>query len=267
MHRLQELHLSVNTYTTVDLPQDFLHSQLQRLYLNDNQISVWEELAKLSPAFPNLRALIACNNPIQHIPSLTEETFSTLQTLNLNSSCLCSWQSILHLATLRQLEDLSMLKAPVGEELEPKKRRFAFIARLPRIVKLNKSNVSDMEREDAERWMVREWDREPDPPSLYHQLVQKHGPIQQLADVDLNPPKIVMLKFLFEGDEERGIEEAPVDMDKRVGDLKAWVADRLLGMPTTSFKLWYFDKLLKPNQKFLYTYRFAEGDTIHIQMK
>lgn len=40
----------------------------------------------------------------------------------------------------------------------------------------------------------------------------------------------------------------------------------LLGMPVTSFKLWYFNRMLKPNQK-LYTYRFAEGDSIHIQMK
>lgn len=217
MHRLQELHLSVNTYTTVDLPEAFLHSQLQRLYLNDNQISEWEELAKLSSAFPNLQALIACNNPIQGIPPLTGETFPALQTLNLNSSCLLSWQSIQHLASLCRLEDLSVLKVPVGERLEPKKRHYAFIARVPRIVKLNKTNVSDTEREDAERWMVREWEGAPDPPPVYHQLVQKHGMIQQLADVDLNPPNIVMIKFHFYDNEERAVEEVPVDMDKRVG--------------------------------------------------
>lgn len=115
------LHLSLNTYTTVDLPQAFLHSQLY------NQISVWEELAKLSHAFPNLQVLIACNNPIRDIPLLTGEAFPALQTLNL---CLSSWQSIQHLASLCRLKDLSVLEVPVGEVpvgegVELKKRRYA----------------------------------------------------------------------------------------------------------------------------------------------
>lgn len=266
--------MSINSYTDVNLPEAVLHSDLERLYLNDNKISEWAKLVKMSTAFPSLRTLIACNNPIQDIPELTSDIFPSLCTLNLNGSALSSWQSIEHLQALCQLEELSVLKVPVGERMEEKARRKALIARLPRVSKLNKSAVSESERESAERWFIRDCTDKPDPPAVYHELVRKHGQLNPLVEVDLNPQVTVTLQFHFQIDgKEKAMEERVVNVDQTLWELKTWVGKNLLGMPTSSFDMWYCEQhmrsrvMLTQNQKFLYTYRFHDGTKINIDMK
>ena len=250
-----------------------MHPDLERLYLNDNKISQWAELAKTSPAFPNLRTLIACNNPIQDVPELPSGVFPSLCTLNLNGSALSSWQSIEHLQALCHLEQLSVLKVPVCEQMEEKEGRMALIARLPRVSKLNKSAVSENEREGAERWFIRDYTDKPDPPAVYHELVQKHGKLCPLAEVDLNPDVTVTLQFHFQLADKKTMEERAVSVDQTLWELKKWVGKNILGMPASSFEMWYCEPprssriRLTQNEKFLYAYRFHEGTKIHIDMK
>ena len=266
MHRLEELHASINQYNSVNISAGFQHSSLQVLHLNDNQITEWEELAKLSSTFPSLRTLIACSTPIQTIPDMDAEIFPSLQTLNLNGSALSDWASIENLNTPSNLTELSLLNVPVGSDLEAKQRRHAFIARLPCIQKLNKSKVGDTEREKAERWLIREAKGQPNPPKVYQQLLEKHGDLEQLADVNLGPPKYVLVKFHFEG-MEREDEEREVDVDQTVGCLKKWMSRNMVGIPPTNLRLWYGLVRLKDDKKFLYTLRLHDGDVIQVQIK
>ena len=275
--------MSINSYRTVALPDTFQHSTIQRLHFNENLITEWAELAKLSHAFPNLRTLIACGNPIQEIPELPPDLFPSLQTLNLNDCALCSWPSLEHLHALGKLVDLSVMKIPLGKDMDQKKRRNAFVARLPNVVKLNKSIVNEREREAAERWLIRELSGTQDLPAIYQTLVVKHGELNQLADIDLGAPRegfgedphdpsCVKMEFHFDG-EDRPMEEREVNMNWTCKQFKSWIAKELLGMPSSSFGIWYHDKSwvhilpLKPNKTFLRILRLDEQTEIHIRMK
>lgn len=267
------MHLSINNYSVIALPESFQHPNVQRLHFNDNHITEWTELAKLSRAFPKLHTLIACGNPIHEIPELDCGLFPCLQTLNLNDSALSSWASLEHLQALCSLQELSVMKVPLGKDLDQKKRHKAFVARLPNILKLNKSVVTDKDRETAERWLIRELAVLPDPPAIYLALVQKHGRVTQLAGVDLSPPKTVKVEFHFD-DQDRPMEEGEVILKQTVWEFKTWIAKHLLSMPTSSFRVSYTDnstfacgELFKHNNKYLYTYRFNDGTEIHIHMK
>lgn len=248
------------------LSSDFKHSTLQLLHINDNHITAWEELVKLSSAFPNLHTLIACSNPIRSIPEISADTFPALHTLNLNSSALADWSSVEHLHAPPKLTSVSLLDVPVGAELEDKVRRHAFIARLPKVEKLNKSQVGETEREKAERWLIRDLKAQPNPPKLYQQLIEKHGDLHALADVNLGKPKFVRIKFEFDG-MERASEEKDISMDQTVGQLKEWIGTNLVGVPPSNIRLWYDLVQLKDNKKWLYTLRMYDGDIMHIEMK
>ena len=265
--------MSLNNYSSITLPDTFQHSTIQKLYFNENQITDWAELSKFSHAFPSLRTLIASSNPIQEIPELKPGLFPSLHTLNLNNCGLCSWDSLEHLSTLSKLEELSVMKVPLGEDMDEKKRRKAFVAHLPNIVMLNKSVVSAEEREIAERWFIRDLADRPDPPAIYHTLVEKHKITTKLADVKLNPPKTITFEFHFDG-EDRPMEKREFPLKSTVGQLRSWVGENLLSMPTSSFRLYYNDRswfsmdvfTRTHNNRYLHSYRFSEETEIHIEM-
>lgn len=175
---------------------------------------------------------------------------------------------------LCKLQELSVLKVPLGREMEEKTRRKAFIARLPNIRKLNKSVVTETEREMSERWLIREMKDLPNPPAIYHLLVKKHGELKPLADVNLSPVDKVTMEFHFDG-QDRMVERREVNLHQTVFDLKKWVSKTMVGLPVSRFELRFHDKaltdwggeVLKNNQKMLYSYRMNDGDEIHVRLK
>lgn len=269
MLSLQELHLSQNGYSEVALVPSFVHPALKKLHINNNQLSNWREIEKLSTAFPSLTTVVATSNPLADIPPVREGVFPELQTLNLNKSSLSTWTAVEHLSALSRLTDLSLLRLPLGAELEEKKRRYAVIARMPRLKKLNKSDVTDSEREDAERWLIRQYENDQNPPAVYQSLVQKHGILDQLAQVDLSPKKEATVEFHFE---DRDTEVHCIKLYQTTLQLKRWVGKRI-GMPTSTFRLAYLDQdsicggvMMTFNSKYLYTYQMQDGDQIHVLM-
>lgn len=264
----------MNEYHDVNLPPAFSHSQLKKLHLNSNKMSKWTEFAKLSPAFPNLQVLIAADNPLEDIPSLEPDLFPHLRTLSLNQSQLKSWSSLECLNVLCHLRELSVLNVPLGGALEAKHRRQMFVAHLPGITKLNKSVVTETEREAAERKFIREMrDKSEQQPAVYHQLLKKHGELAPLAEVDMRPADKVRMEIYFD-DMEKEMEERDIKLSQTVLELKTWIAHTLLDVPVATIKLWWLDRdspqgmeLLAWNQKRLYTYRMHNGDELHVQFK
>ena len=265
----------MNEYKEVNLSDGFAHRGVKHLQFNDNRIEQWEEMVKLSSAFPNLRRLIAASNPIAAIPNdLDPDVFTELLVLNLNNSALSSWDSIDSLNVLRMLRELSVLKIPLGQQMEVGKRRKAFVARLPNIYTLNKTAITDSERESSERWLIRELRDTPNPPERYHDLVKKHGNLRPLADINLAPVNTITMEFCFIGI-DKGTESMEVKLNQTVQEFKKWVSKTLLGMPVSSFQLYYVDKALqdvggvclKNNIKKLYAYRMNKGDEIRVEMK
>ena len=276
---MQELHLSNNGYSFVDLDPDFKHTALKRLHINDNSLSNWKDFQKLSPAFPNLQALVATSNPLAEISPIDpcSASFPELKSLNLNSSSLDKWESVENLAALVKLTDISLLKMPLGAELQEKQRRFAVIARLLNLKKLNKSEITETEREDAERWLIRTYEHDPNPPAVYSFLYQKHGTLDPLVDIDLSPQLKATIEFCFE---DRRSELHSIHLQQTTLQLKRWLGKHL-GVPPSSFRLLFVElgeklgewgvnfggELMCYGSTCLYRYKIKDGDRIYVQMK
>ena len=270
---LQELHLSKNNYLQVNFDPAFQHQSLKRLHINDNSLSDWREIEKLSPAFPNLQILVATSNPLSEIPPPDPCVFPELSSLNLNGAKISKWKCIEQLNALASIKDLSLLKLPLAASMEEKTRRLAIVARLPKLRKLNKSEISETEREDAERWLIRQSEKGPNRPAVYDSLVKKHGSLNPLAAVDMTPKATIEICYLY--DDGRS-ELHCVNLNQSTSSLKKWVSQRI-GTTPSSFRMFYVEPLLclteypdstlmRNNSKRLYSYGMKDGDQIHVQM-
>ena len=79
-------------------------------------------------------------------------------------------------------------------------RRQLLIARLPFVQTLNGGGkISSDEREDAERAFIRYYmDRpESDRPHRYNELIERHGKLDPLVNIDLRPEKRVKVTFSY----------------------------------------------------------------------
>ncbi|KAJ1522603.1 hypothetical protein ONE63_001783 [Megalurothrips usitatus] len=63
---LEELHLSLNDFSTVELTDaaDSIHSNIKRLHFTGNPICSWNEVSKLGQAFPVLESLVLADCPL-----------------------------------------------------------------------------------------------------------------------------------------------------------------------------------------------------------
>ena len=70
------------------------------------------------------------------------------------------------------------------------------IARLPNVQILNGGDkIPDNEREDAERAFIRFYMDEEEKPKRYHELVEIHGRLDPLVNVDMEPTYHVKVKW------------------------------------------------------------------------
>ena len=183
----------------------------------------------------------------------------------------CSCVLIFKICTL--LSCLSLTES--SSDLSEKYRRFATIARMPLLTRLNKSAVDGEEREDAERWLIRQFDDQPDhtQPRVFSKLKTKHGIIDQLADVDLSPKKKAYLEFHFE---DKPVEMHTVVLKQTTKQFRSWVCKNLLGVPPScKLMLLYGDtecletfglEKMKYDDKKLYSYRMKDGDQIRVSI-
>ena len=131
------------------------------------------------------------------------QAFLSLRSLTLSSTNLSDWSSVESLASPPDLSDLRMYGVPLGQERE---RRFSVIARMPTLRWLNKSEISSMERENAERWLIRLYQDKTERPQVYQTLVDTHGLLQPLLDLDLSSHHKVSLQFLIDHEDWRRTE-------------------------------------------------------------
>ena len=254
----------------MDFDPTFQHKSLKRLHINDNSLADWREIEKLSPAFPGLQILVATSNPLAEVPPLDPSVFPELNSLNLNGAKISKWKCIDQLNALSRLNELSLLKLPLAAEMEEKNRRFAIVARLPKLKKLNKSDISESEREDAERWLIRQCMRDPNPPTVYDSLVKKHGNLSPLAEVDMTPKLEANIEFCYE--DFRRSEIHRVKLNQSVSSLTKWVGRRI-HLAGSKFRLIYVhtdetldEELMWSPSKRLYSFDVEDGDRIRVQI-
>lgn len=266
-----------NSYSIIDVTPGITYPSLKQLNIQENLIKDWNELAKLSNMFVNLQILIASGNPLLSIPQNSLETFPELVQLSLNSTLLNDWDSFVSLAPLVKLQELNVLRTPICEGLEDKIRRFSITARMPTLCRLNKSEVTATEREDSERWLLRQFKQSSERPAVYDHYLHKHGALEQMTNVDLTPKNQVRLEFIFKKVHKRQAEWHKVSLKQTVNELKSWVAKELLGMRMPfNMRLrihysgacnedWYGFEDMSLEQRHLHAFKhLSDGDQIHI---
>ena len=157
--------------------------------------------------------------------------------------------------------------------MKEKQRRFEAIARLPRLRLLNKSSISSEERDDAERWLIRNHKGlQTQTPASFPALLEKHGALDPLVDVSLTPTCDVDLKFHISG---RDPEVHRISLYQTTYELKVWLS-KMLGVRPGLIRLHYGDieavhmyglEEMTYNSKALYTYRMKPGDCIYVEFK
>ena len=150
-----------------------------------------------------------CDNAITEVTA-SNAVFPELQTLSLSQTSICKWTSLDELCKLAALEDLRAVGVPLGQREEANKRRQLFIARLSTVKKLNGSFISETEREDAERMFIRHHMDDEEPPERYHKLVEVHGKLDRLAEVDMGRKEYAQLVICLDGEE---VSKIVVDLD------------------------------------------------------
>lgn len=70
LRNLEELHLSLNEYKTVDLDYQKAENEnqsLKKLHFTGNPIEIWNEISKLGYVFPNLESLVLAECPLRSL--------------------------------------------------------------------------------------------------------------------------------------------------------------------------------------------------------
>ncbi|KAL1138747.1 hypothetical protein AAG570_008809 [Ranatra chinensis] len=306
---LEELHLSLNNYSHVEMEELngdklIVHEGMKRLYFTDNTISQWIEVLKLGRSFPSLHSLILADCPITSLDpasphsspdrtgcesecesSQTSETsltsphhwFRNLQFLNLNNTLISAWDDIDRIACFPSLQHLRIHGLPLFEgpsDYTKHERRQLLIARLPNIRTLNGGGeISDEDREDAERAFIRHYMEKPesDRPERYTDLLNIHGKLDPLVNIDLTPERSVKVNFTC----GNRAETRSIDVYQTVHELKQKL-ESFSKIPVPKMRLFYVDQEMKtchgpeemkfPNKQ-LYSYNISSGDEIIIDSK
>lgn len=158
MPNLQDLHICLNNYRTLEvLPKCY---NVKRIYISKNpSLTSWQQIKNLLIAFPHLKSLTMADCNIAEIPEDLDKLLPKLKSLNISNWPITSWSHIDNLNALPELTELRCQGCKVlGEFDNPEVRRNHLIARLPKLQRLNGSEIVDDERLHAERHFIRWYD-------------------------------------------------------------------------------------------------------------
>ncbi|XP_001624774.2 tubulin-specific chaperone cofactor E-like protein [Nematostella vectensis] len=265
---VQVLFVSLNDYDTIP-NTDKTYPSIKHLFMNNHAIQDWAEITNIGRIFPKLEELVMSESPMENI-SPTGELFPNLHTLKLNKTAIGRWADIDALNTFPSLRDIRLLGIPLIENYSDKEQRQLLIARLPNITKLNGTKVDEEEREDAERFFIRHHMDDTNPPQRYRDLVQQHGVLDKLADVDLDPKTVANVIVRYE---EQSPFRVDLDLTQTVKELKKYLSNEL-GIPSNKMVLLHLDPVgpfgaveMKYLNNPLYYYKVYDGNELLVHRK
>ena len=127
--------------------------KLRLLFLEDNEIDSWESLAPLA-TLSTLETLNLNCNRLSSIPEIVG--FRSLRHIMLRANPISRWESIDHLDGVPSLREARLAELELTSSLSGAVSRRLFIARIAKLEALNGSEVRPRERDDAERFYVRQ---------------------------------------------------------------------------------------------------------------
>ena len=123
-------------------------------------------------------------------PDDIESIPTGLNSLNVSTTKIDSWQEVEKLRKFPGLNDLRIQGCPFLDEFTRKEKRMLLVARLPNVTVLNGGDmITKTEREDAERAFIRHFLETPEEqrPARWQELVDIHGLLDPLVNIDLTP--------------------------------------------------------------------------------
>ncbi|XP_067936166.1 tubulin-specific chaperone cofactor E-like protein [Watersipora subatra] len=258
---LEELYLSGNSYkeVTLDIPA---YDSLRLLQLTDNNLSGWRDVQKLDELFPRLETLVLALNNISSCGSLEGNVslFSHLSVLNMNNTAISEWDELDKLSAIKSVTDIRLASIPLVEAYDEIKRRQMILVYFAHASRLNGSSINTVEIDAAERVYIRHFQDASHKPCRYAELQAKHGVLDPLASVTLQPADTVAMTVVV--DDKRAVFDIPTK--QTIGQLKsslrAFVGAR-------RFKLFHDDNCLglneiKTNNRFVWALNFRDGETL-----
>ncbi|TNN01352.1 tubulin-specific chaperone cofactor E-like protein isoform X1 [Takifugu flavidus] len=273
MPKLEELFLCLNEYSNVGV-SSVACPTLRLLHITDNSLKDWADIRKFGSMFPSLDTLVLANNNLSSIQDgkdILKRLFPNLRNINLNNSGLNQWGDIEKLNFFPKLEEVRLQGIPLLQTYTDAERRSLIIAQLPSVSLLNGSVVTDVEREDAERFFIRYYLDYPkeELPFRYHCLVTKYGQLEPLAEIDLRP----RCRARVEVHCEEKVEQVNIRLDQTVAELKKQLTG-VVRLSTNSMRLYYIDKSsafgpeeMKYSTRVLHSYGIQDGDELMVVPK
>jgi len=287
---IDDLHLSLNNFSSIDLNLKKMYPNIKYLYLSGNpELRNWEDIKKIMQTFPCLQGLTMADCNISIINDDFIGHLPHLQSLNITNWPIKSWQCIEKLNSMPKLAKLRCQGIHILNNIENlESRRHHLIARLPNIQRLNGSDITDDERVFAEKAFLRWYvvNENAEKPQRFYALQSIHGRVDPLAEVDLSPPKHADVKVVYNEPTDASSDEAEqsqtkhikIDINKSVKDFKMQLGS-MFGVSPSQMRVYYVDheiteilgitqiEELKYNQKKLYTYNVQNGDEFLIDHK
>jgi len=152
--RLVFLSLQRNCLSDLSILSGKSLGNLQVLNISDNGISSWEQVFKLEN-FENLKELYLEKNMIREIFPCKNAMLPNLVKLSLNDNPFLSLETLELLDCFPNLQVLDFQRTPLADNLGVRSVRSDLIALLPRLKTVNRSEISDKERFDAEFTFIR----------------------------------------------------------------------------------------------------------------
>ncbi|XP_022088918.1 tubulin-specific chaperone cofactor E-like protein [Acanthaster planci] len=176
-------------------------------------------------------------SPVSNKQEQVDAAFPALESLCVTGTCLSNWQDLQELRHFPRLHSVKIKNIPLLESWDEADRRKLAVACLPSIKHLNGSEITLTEREKSERHFVRVFVDHAQPPARLEELVQKHGKLRPLVQVDIGQgfQEFVELKFIYGG---RCIHQGVVRVVEPVGKLKQ-ICSNLIDTSSTMVKLYH----------------------------
>lgn len=129
-------------------------SRLQRIDLSNCELSSWGQILSLG-SLPELREVLADDNPISRITPCPPDFFKNLSRFSLSGIQIEAWSDIDCFSTYTALRNLRVSEIPFLVNKGISESRANVIARLGQITFLNGSPITEKERSNAENTYVR----------------------------------------------------------------------------------------------------------------
>ncbi|KAF8115412.1 hypothetical protein N665_0027s0028 [Sinapis alba] len=205
---LEELHLMgnmISSITSTSSSEDQTFDSLRLLNLEDNCISEWSEVLKLSQ-LPCLEHLYLNKNKLSRIfhsvngnesPKKSSDPFPSLRCLLLGANNIGDLASVDALNVFPKLVDIRLSDNPVTDLARDGVPRYVLVARLTKVQMLNGSEVRAREKKESEiryvRMVMSKFNNKPEEIELLHprfnELKKLHGLDDEIASAENTRPK------------------------------------------------------------------------------